>query len=179
MKAVQWALVFLLVAALAIIGTGFMLPSRFEVKRSATIGAPAARIYELLADPKQWAKWGPWAKRDPNLKVTHQGPESGVGARFSWDSSVEGRGSMEFTRVDPGRRIEYTLAFIDHGMDMKGVLDLEPAGNATVVTWSNEGDVGANPLRRYLALVAGRLAGPDFEEGLARLKQLAEKGEVK
>jgi uncharacterized protein YndB with AHSA1/START domain len=179
MKAVQWALVFLVVAALAIIGTGFMLPSHFEVKRSATIDASPSRIYEFLADPKQWAKWGPWARRDPNLKVTHQGPASGVGARFSWDSSVEGKGSMEFTRVDADRRIEYTLVFIDHGMDMKGVLNLEPAGKGTVVTWSNEGDVGANPLRRYLVVVAERLVGPDFEEGLARLKQLAEKGEVK
>jgi hypothetical protein len=43
------------------------------------------------------------------------------------------------------------------------------------VTWSNSGDVGANPLKHYLAAGMDRMVGPDFEAGLANLKALAEK----
>ena len=69
----------------------------------------------------------------------------------------------------------YTLHFPEFGMRSTGQLTLEPAGNATRVTWSNEGDVGANPVNRYFALMTDRMVGPDFEGGLANLKSLAEK----
>ena len=113
MKAVQWALVFLGIAALAVVGTGFVLPSRYEVKRSIVINASANRIYDFVVEPKQWAKWGPWAKRDPDMKITHYGPPFGMGAKWSWVSKTEGSGVMEFTRVEPDRVVEYTLTFID------------------------------------------------------------------
>ena len=48
-------------------------------------------------------------------------------------------------------------------------------GNATRVTWTNNGDVGGNPVKHYLAVMMDRMVGPDFEAGLANLKALAEK----
>jgi carbon monoxide dehydrogenase subunit G len=82
---------------------------------------------------------------------------------------------MEFTRVEPDRTVEYALTLADFNMKSTGALRLEPNGNATRVTWSNTGDVGGNPLKHYLAAAMDRLAGPDFEAGLANLKALAEK----
>jgi hypothetical protein len=35
-------------------------------------------------------------------------------------------------------------------------------------------DLGANPLARYFGLWMDGMVGPDFEEGLGRLKALAE-----
>jgi carbon monoxide dehydrogenase subunit G len=75
----------------------------------------------------------------------------------------------------PNEKIVYTLHFPEFGMRSTGQLRLEPTGNATRVTWSNEGDVGANPVNRYFALMMDRMVGPDFEAGLANLKSLAEK----
>ncbi len=52
---------------------------------------------------------------------------------------------------------------------------LAPAGGAMRVAWSNEGEVGANPLMRWFVAFMDRMMGPDFEAGLADLTTLAEK----
>ena len=43
------------------------------------------------------------------------------------------------------------------------------------MTWSMDVNMGANPLFRWMALMADRMVGPDFEAGLAQLKVEAEK----
>jgi len=60
-------------------------------------------------------------------------------------------------------------------MKSEGDLLLAPAGSGTRVTWTNRGDVGRNPLKRYLAMAMDRMVGPDFEAGLANLKRVAER----
>ena len=59
-------------------------------------------------------------------------------------------------------------------MRSSGQLRLETAGAGTRVTWTNEGDMGANPVNRYFGLFMDRLVGPDFEGGLKNLKVLVE-----
>jgi uncharacterized protein YndB with AHSA1/START domain len=175
MKIVQWTLAVIGALALIVVGVGFFLPSKFEVRRSVDVNAPAARVYDLVADPRVWAKWSVWMQRDPKMDVSYAGPPFGQGAKWSWKSKSEGNGSMEFVRVDPNRRIDYVLAFPDMGMKSSGEWTFEPAGNATRVTWTNRGEVGGNPLKHYLAAGMDKLVGPDFDRGLTSLKALAEK----
>lgn len=173
MKIIKWLLIVVVVLAVLIVGIGFLLPSHYRVERSATIDASPQQVYGYLADPRQWAKWTAWNRRDPAMKITYSGPHSGQGAQWAWESS-EGDGSMTFTRVEPNKAIEYTLAFPDMGMASTGTLTLMPAGAATQVSWTAEGDVGRNPLMRWFVPFMDRMIGPDFVEGLANLKSLAE-----
>jgi carbon monoxide dehydrogenase subunit G len=83
---------------------------------------------------------------------------------------------MEFTAAVPNRRVDYSLAFQDFGMSSRGQLRLTPEGEGTRVTWTNEGDMGGNPVNRYFGLLMDRMVGPDFEAGLANLKAAAERG---
>ncbi|MGZ5035070.1 MAG: SRPBCC family protein [Usitatibacter sp.] len=175
MKIVQWTLATIGVIFLAVVGIGFFLPSTFLVSRSIVINAPAARVYDQVADPRQWAHWSAWNQRDPGMDVQFSGPLFGQGAKWSWKSKSEGSGSMEFPRVEPNRRIEYALSFPEFGMKSAGQFTFEPAGTATKVTWTNGGDVGTNPLKHYLAVLMDRMVGPDFEKGLENLKAVAEK----
>ncbi len=175
MKLVQWTLAAVGALVLLLLLGGLFMPSAFSVQRSAVINAPPKKIYDLVVEPKKWMQWSVWAKRDPGMKVTYSGPPFGMGARWSWVSKSEGTGSMEFTRVEPDRAVEYALSFPDYGMRSSGALRLEPSGDATKITWTNSGDVGGNPLKHYLAAMMDRMVGPDFEAGLANLKTLAEK----
>lgn len=175
MKFVQWSLATLGGLVLLLLVVGLFLPSAFSVQRSAVINATPNKVYNLVVEPKKWMQWSVWAKRDPDMKVTYSGPPFGMGARWSWVSKSEGTGSMEFTRVEPDRAVEYALYFPDFGMRSSGALRLEPSGDATKITWTNSGDVGGNPLKHYLAAMMDRMVGPDFEAGLANLKALAEK----
>ena len=175
MKIVQWTLAVVGIIALAVAGIGFFLPSTFLVQRSIDINAPAKKVYDLVVEPKRWSEWSVWTRRDPAMKIIYSGPPFGMGAKWSWQSKSEGNGSMEFTRVEPDRAVEYALTFADFNMRSTGALRLEPTGGGTRVTWSSAGDVGGNPLKHYIAATMDRMVGPDFEGGLANLKALAEK----
>jgi uncharacterized protein YndB with AHSA1/START domain len=109
------------------------------------------------------------------MQITYKGPPFGMGAKWEWVSKTEGSGNMEITRVEPDKSVEYSLSFPEHNMKSSGVLRLEPEGSATRITWINQGDVGGNPLKHYLAMMMDRMVGPDFEKGLANLKAVAEK----
>jgi len=175
MRILKWTAILVVgfVALAALVG--LVLPSNFRVERSTEIRAPAERVYALIQDPREWAKWTVWNQRDPQMKMRYDGAPAGQGAKWSWESRSEGNGMMEFTRADPGRLIEYRLSFPDVGMTSKGALALTAGATGTRVAWSNEGDLGGNPFMRYFALFMDRMVGPDFEAGLARLKALAEK----
>jgi len=162
-----------LVALVLIVGT--VLPSGFKVQRSIVISAPPDRIFPLLADPREWKRWAVWNQRDPAMKVEYSGAPSGAGARWNWQSKTEGNGAMEFTAAVPYKHVDYTLSFPDFGMNSRGVLTLVPDGAGTRVVWTNEGDMGKNPLNRYFGLMMDSMVGPDFEAGLSNLKTLAER----
>ncbi|MFN7573181.1 MAG: SRPBCC family protein [Betaproteobacteria bacterium] len=164
-------LVFVVAAFVAI---GWLLPAEFKVQRSAQIAAPADKVYVLIADPREWKRWGVWSRRDPAMKMDYSGAASGAGARWSWQSESEGNGVMEFTAAKPNERIAYTLTFPDMGMQSRGVLEITPAGPGVVVTWTNEGNMGSNPINRWFGLFMDKLVGPDFAAGLDNLKQIAE-----
>jgi uncharacterized protein YndB with AHSA1/START domain len=150
------------------------LPSKFRVERSVAIAAPPPKVYLLIAAPAQWKRWSVWNQRDPAMQIEYGGPSAGAGARWSWRSETEGNGAMEFTEAEPDRRLRYRLSFPDFGMESTGELRLEPQGGGVRVTWSNEGEMGANPVNRWFGLFMDRLVGPDFEAGLENLKKLAE-----
>src|SRR5579859_1824604 len=136
-KIIQWTLAFVGAAALAIVLVGLVLPSTFSIERSIEIKAPARTIYDYVVEPKQWTRWSVWTRRDPAMRITYSGPPFGMGAKWSWVSKSEGAGSMQFTRVEPDRRVEYALAFPGFGMKSIGALAIEPAGERMKVTWTN------------------------------------------
>jgi uncharacterized protein YndB with AHSA1/START domain len=158
-----------------LLGIGLILPSTFKVQRSVDVAAPPDKIYPLIADPREWKKWSAWNARDPAMKIVYSGPSSGTGAKWTWQSASEGNGEMTFTSVVPNQRVDYSLYFPDFGMRSAGEVKLEPAGQGTRVTWTNQGDVGSSPINRYFAQAMDRLVGPDFEAGLKNLKAIAER----
>lgn len=165
----------LLVAIGLLLAAGLLLPSAFKVQRGLDMAAAPERIYPLIADPREWKRWSVWNRRDPAMTMQYSGAESGTGARWAWKSASEGNGEMEFTNAAPNERVDYALAFPDMGMRSSGQLRLERTATGTRVTWTNEGDMGGNPVNRYFALFMDRLVGPDFEGGLANLKALVER----
>jgi uncharacterized protein YndB with AHSA1/START domain len=168
------AIALVALGALLLAG-GFMLSGNFTAVRSTTIKAPADKVYALVADPREWKRWSVWNERDPAMAITYSGPPAGAGAAWEWKSKTEGDGKMTFTAAEPGRRLAYELYFPDFGTTSSGELTLAADGDATRVTWTMNGNMGTNPLFRWLALFGDRMVGPDFEAGLANLKALAEK----
>ncbi len=175
MQILKWLLGIVVVLVIVAVGGGMVLSPTFKVQRSATIQAPAQKVYELVADPRQWKAWSAWNRRDPNMRIEYSGAASGTGAVWAWQSESQGDGRMTFTTAEPGRKLGYDLYFPDFGTTSSGELAMTESGNATQITWTMNGDMGRNPLYRWMSLFADNMVGKDFSEGLANLKALAEK----
>jgi effector-binding domain-containing protein/uncharacterized membrane protein len=170
-------IVVVLVILLAVLaGVGMLLPRQVHVERQITIDAPRATVYALVDGYKQFNKWSPWLEKDPNAKYSVEGPDFGVGAKQSWsgDPKTVGTGSQEITAVKPNERVTWKLVFADQNDPAIGYMNLSPANTGTQVTWGLDCDMGRGPVGRYFGLVMDKMVGPDFESGLAKLKNLAE-----
>lgn len=171
----KWAVIGLLGLVAVLVLGGLLLSRTFTVVRSTVVAAPPDAVYAALADPRRWNDWAVWNKRDPAMKITYSGPATGAGAVWAWQSKTEGDGRMTFTQAVPGQRLAYDLYFPDWDSTSRGDFVLRPDGPGTRVTWTMVGDMGANPVWRWMGLMADRMVGPDFEQGLAGLKAVAEK----
>lgn len=175
MRFLKWLVGGVLVLAAVLFGGGLLLSSDFHVTRSVLVNAPPEKIYPLVADPRGWKQWSVWNRRDPAMAITYSGPPSGTGAVWEWRSASEGDGRMTFTRAEAPGVVAYELYFPDFGTTSRGELRFVAEGSATRATWTMDGNMGTNPLFRWVALFADGMVGKDFEAGLAGLKAAAEK----
>ena len=171
-KLLKWLLGLVAALALLVFGGALLIDPGYAVTRSVLVNTPPERIFPLVESPKGWARWGVWYRRDPQMQVTMSGAEHGAGAAWSWTSESQGNGAMRLTEVQPGQRVAYELAI--EGFDpSQGDVTLTPEAGATRVTWRMQGRISSLPAR-WFGLFMDRLVGPDFVEGLANLKALAE-----
>jgi uncharacterized protein YndB with AHSA1/START domain len=173
MKLVLKLLKYLLGIAVVLLAAGFLLPATYSAERSVTINAPVDKVFPLVANHREWKRWSVWNQRDPNMQMTYSGTEMAAGSKWSWKSKSEGNGGMEFSAVEPNKRIGYILTM----EDMKpatGDFIFTPDGSATKLSWSINGNAGMNPVFRWFGLFMDRLIAPDFEAGLKNLKKIAE-----
>jgi hypothetical protein len=155
---------------------GLALPGTYRVERSIEIAAPMIKVYPHVYNPKDWARWGVWNRRDPGMSMTYSGAPAGVGAKWAWKSKSEGDGNMEITKAEFDKRIDYILRIDGVDGRFDGHFLFAPNGGKVKVTWVGEGDMGMNPIGRWFALLMDKMLGPDFEGSLNNLKELAEKG---
>ena len=153
----------------------FLLPREVAVSRTASIAAPAEKIFPLVNSMQATESWSPWLSRDPNTKLTYSGPETGVGNKLEWASDVPevGNGTQIITASTQNERVETALDFGSMGK-AEAYFDLVKAGDGTDVTWGFVTDTGYNPMARWMGLMMDGFVGPDYEKGLENIKALAE-----
>ncbi|MGO4171175.1 SRPBCC family protein [Bosea sp. TAF32] len=152
-------------------------PDTFQVTRTATINAPPERVYPLIADFKAWGAWSPWEKKDPAMKRSYGGPETGVGATYAWagDKNV-GEGSMRIMEANTPSRVALKLDFVRPFEAHNDVaFTLTPQGPATLVTWTMIGPTPFVGKIMHVFMDMDRMVGGDFESGLTAMKTAAER----
>ena len=152
-------------------------PDIFRIQRVATIKAPAESIFALINDFHRWGSWSPWESKDPAMKRTFSGAESGKGAVYAWDGNKNvGSGRMEILDTSVPSKITIKLDFFKpfEGHNTAEFTML-PQGDGTHVTWLMHGP--ANFMSRLIQVFMNldNMIGRDFEAGLANLKTITEK----
>ena len=175
MKIVLLGLLALVAVAIVLI-LAAMKPDSFQVQRSIAINAPPERIQPLIADFRAWSAWSPWEKKDPAMKRSFSGAESGVGARYAWEGDKNvGKGSMEIVEAVPTKvalKLDFAAPFEAHN---EAVFALQPQGQITNVVWSMTGPTPFLGKIIHVFMNMDRMVGDDFEAGLAAMKAAAER----
>ncbi|MEO8451702.1 MAG: SRPBCC family protein [Gemmatimonadota bacterium] len=151
-------------------------PDSFRLVRSATIKAPADKVFPLIADFHRWTAWSPWENRDPDLKRTYSGAESGKGAVYEWEGKKTGTGRMEITdTLAPSKviiKLDFFSPFEAHNTTE---FTTEGRGDSTTVTWAMSGRNNYTMKLVSIFMNMDKVVGKDFETGLANMKAVAEK----
>jgi hypothetical protein len=152
-------------------------PSTFNVRRSATMNAPAEKIFSVLSDFRQWRGWSPWENKDPGMKRTYEGSERGRGAVYAWNGNKNvGSGRMEILDdTTPSKiliKLDFFKPFEAHNTAEFTML---PQGNATNVNWVMQGPAPFMFKVMEVFVSCDKMIGKDFEAGLTNLKALVEK----
>jgi hypothetical protein len=151
-------------------------PDEFKVFRSTNISAPPEKIFPHVNDLHKWEAWSPWAKLDPNAKNSFEGADSGTGAAMSWSGNKKiGEGRMTITGSSASEAIRFKLEFVKpfkatHAAEFA----FKPEGKQTVVTWSMSGKNNFFFKAFGLFMDCDKMAGKDFEKGLAAMKSVVE-----
>ena len=162
-----------LAAALAYAATK---PDTFAVRRSATIAAPPERIFPMIDDLRAQSAWSPF-ERDPDMKRTHSGAPRGKGAVYAWDGNRQvGAGQIAITDSVPPSKVVLALDMIRPFKASNTVeFTLDRVGAGTNVTWSMQGRQPLMAKVMTIVMDCDKMVGGQFEEGLTKLKILAEK----
>ena len=166
----------IVIAIAAVLLYAATLPDTFRIERTATIAAPPERVFLHVNDFHRWTAWSPWEKKDPAMQRTHSGAPAGQGAVYAWDGNQKvGQGRMEITESTQPSRVRIQLDFLKP-FEARNTAEFTfaPAGDGTQVTWAMYGPTPYLSKVMQVFMSMDRMVGPDFEAGLANLKQVVE-----
>jgi uncharacterized protein YndB with AHSA1/START domain len=176
MNLVKRILLGLAAVIVLILGIAAFQPSDYTIARETTINAPVEKIFPYLNNQKLAEKWGPWLEVDPQAKMNYSGPDAGVGAKASWDSSGQlGTGSATIVESVPNQRVGIALEYSrPMAQTQQSLYLVEPRGSQTMVRWQVQGKNTLPGRVMCLFMNMDKLVGGMFEKGLSNLKTLVE-----
>ncbi len=152
----------------------------FDVAVSKDMAAPAALVFEKANNLKQWPVWGPWANNDPDMKVVFSDITEGKGASYSWESEVEGDGTLTTDGLEVNKSIDQSIVFNTPIGDSKSHVywrfaPTEKGG--TMVTWGMKGEQSfmEKVFMAFMDTPFEAALTQMFEEGLDNIDSITQK----
>jgi uncharacterized protein YndB with AHSA1/START domain len=152
-------------------------PSDFVITRQIAINAPAEKIFPYINNSKLMDEWNPWSKIDTKAKMSFSGPEAGVGARTSWESSGQlGVGSCTIVESVPNQLVRSKLEYVKpFEMSQDALMKITPTTGGSVLEWTVSGKNSFMGRLMCTFMNMDKMVGGTFEKGLADLKSRLEK----
>jgi effector-binding domain-containing protein len=151
------------------------LSSTVIIERSQYINSKQKVVFSQVNSLHIISVWSYRHLIDYDMESTFEGPETGVGAIYKWNSSNElvGKGSMEIVASEPFSKVSTKVIYegIDP-IDGEWVLEKAKYGNADI-TGRMRIDVGFMG-RVFPGLMLDGWLGPEIEKSLKKLKSHCE-----
>jgi effector-binding domain-containing protein len=106
------------------------------------------------------------------MEVSFEGPELGVGASYSWKSSVHGNGQMTILESKPYEMVSNELKFMEEEIAYSNFY-FEETNGGTKVTWTTDIPKLSYPVERYFGLVMPGMMREFFTSGLENLADVS------
>jgi hypothetical protein len=177
MTGILLALAFIIILLIVVVAGQ---PNEFAVSRRTKIAAPAERVFPQVNELRKWEAWSPWAKLDPNCKMTYDGPPAGIGAGYAWAGNNKvGAGRSTITQSVPGQLVRLKLEFLKP-MTATNTAEFtfQSDGSQTVVAWSMLGKNSFGGKVFGLLMNCEKMCGNQFDKGLANMKAMVETGKT-
>ena len=173
------ALKVLIIILAAFCAIAFLLPKEFTVTKTIKINAPLKDVFEQVNTLSNWIYWSAWHEMDPDAKYNYSASNSGVGASYSWDGDPEiiGSGTLTILESTKNRSVRTETIFLQDGIEKgrgNGDWLFTEENGVTQVSWSFLGDMGNNPVARWIGLMMDSMLGPQLEKGLNNMKKYLE-----
>lgn len=178
----MWASLFkavgglLLLVLLVLLIQAARQPDQFRVERKLQIQASPEALFALIQDLRQFNRWNPYEKKDPQIQGQYSAQTAGPGARYAWQSKEVGEGSMEITAQEAPQRVQMRLDFLKpfEAHNLAEFQIVAQPGGVSEVSWSLSGPSPFISKLMGVIFNMDRMIGRDFEAGLQNLKALAE-----
>ncbi|MDP2575092.1 SRPBCC family protein [Vibrio penaeicida] len=159
-----------IVGILILLSVGaLLLPRHIKVERNTLLPSGAKKVLELASSNRGYQQFNPYKSEDPNLKITHFGPETGVGSGFHFNGK-DGKGSQTVASISD-TSVQYNIDLGAMGQPTQ-MIKAEPNKNGVLVTWQMNMDLGMNPISRVFGLFMDKMVGKTFEKGLTNLARV-------
>lgn len=164
-----------IIAIIALSGIiGLFMPSDLYVQRTIQINSSVEKVFEQVAILPNWDNWMPWKEMDSSLVCYWNDITTGVGAYYTW-TMAEGKeeGRLEIIELSANKHMKTKVEFGQAGQG-NGHWHFTPNAHGVEVSWGLSMDMGANPYVKIMAPLMDAMMGPDFEKGLANIKNYCE-----
>ncbi len=151
-------------------------PHTYKIEKSTVVNRSIQQTYDYLNHIENWSDWSPWNTNvDSSMVFFYSKNKSGIGAAQYFRGGLIGNGSFRIIQSVPNEKITYRLSINEGAMAINQTFEFKMLGNHTQLTWVDEGDVGMNPLYRFMLPSKISATEQGFEEGLMVIKKAAER----
>ncbi len=161
---------------------GFIAPKEYTIERSIAIDAPRNHVYEhYMSSLEGLYIWSTDRKDDLTTRTQYTGTPGTVESTAHWHTGHGIReGREKVIQIVPFHKIQTEIRHIKPWESLNhAYISVNGEGNSCNVNWKFEGH---NPFPfniRHLFIDSDQKFGPDYENGLKRLKEQAENSYLK
>ena len=153
-------------------------PKTYSVEKSIRINRPLNEVYDFVSHLRNQDQWAKWNTLDPDMKKTFHGEDGKIGFRSAWESDHKevGAGQQTITALEENKAIYTKLEFFKpFKSESDAYIKTEKVDETTTdVYWGFTGVMNPPMNVMLLFMNMSKMVGKDFEEGLAKLKDVLE-----
>jgi hypothetical protein len=162
----------IVIVALTFIGVSRFFPPTYLVKETIQVNKSLPETFAYLSDLQKWEEWSLWNRSiDSTLTFFYTAKNDTIGSRQYITGNLIGKGFIEITSLQKDTSLTYKMDLREGEMTANGKFEFRAiSSSVTEIAWLDSGNVGNNPIKRYMIPLVTKSTAQTFKDGLVRIK---------